>query len=179
MINFVKSEIRLNYYFSEEDAKAVVEKLGRNDYLGVAQSIRQAVKNVLNEMLTSNVSSKVKIVHEAFPELYLEQYEASVEQFSFTDVVGNSAGKEVIKKLVGALVEKVSGQAYESLGNYFKARAAEFKAAQAQPQDGVTIKISWKNVQGMASIRAVINAVRGQLSLGNLSQLSLPCLVLK
>jgi hypothetical protein len=174
VINFVKSEIRLNYYFSEEDAKKVAEKLNSNDYLGVAQSIRQAVKTVLHEMLSKNITTKVKIVHEAFPELFLENYTDRMEQFSLGDAVGSIAGKEVITKLIEKLVEKVTGQAYQSLVDYFKARAAEFKAAQAQPQDGVTIRIAWKNVQGMAGIRAVINAVRGQLSLGNLSDLSLP-----
>ncbi len=34
VINFIKSEIKLNYYFSEEDAKAVVEKLNSNDFQG-------------------------------------------------------------------------------------------------------------------------------------------------
>jgi hypothetical protein len=72
------------------------------------------------------------------------------------------------------LVEKISEMAYQSLGNYFKARAAEFKEAQAKPQDGVTVKIIWKNIQGMSAIRAVINAIRGNLSIGNLSDLSMP-----
>jgi hypothetical protein len=125
-------------------------------------------------MLLKNVSSKVKIVHEAFPELYLENYEERIEQFSLSNALGSIAGKEVISKLVEKLVEKISDIAYQSLGNYFKARAAEFKAAQAEPQDGVTIKLIWKNIQGMAAIRAVINAVRGNLSLSNLSGLSLP-----
>jgi len=176
VINFIKSEIRLNYYFSEEDAKNLVEKLNQNDFLGAAQSIRHSVKNVLNDMLQKNITTKVKIVHEAFPELYLENYEERVEQFSVTDAIGKFAGKEVISKLIEKLVEKISDTAYQSLGNYFKARAAEFKEAQAQPQDGVTVKISWKNIQGMSTIKTVINAVRGNLSLGNLSNLSLPSL---
>ncbi len=176
MINFIKSEIRLNYYFSEEDAKNLVEKLNQNDFLGAAQSIRHSVKNVLNDMLQKNITTKVKIVHEAFPELYLENYEERVEQFSVTDAIGKFAGKEVISKLIEKLVEKISDTAYQALGNYFKARAAEFKEAQAQPQDGVTVKISWKNIQGMSTIKTVINAVRGNLSLGNLSNLSLPSL---
>jgi hypothetical protein len=174
VINFVKSEIRLNYYFSEEDAKNVVEKLNKSDFLGAAQGVRHSVKNVLNEILLKNISTKVKIVHEAFPELYLENYTERIEQFSITGAIGKLAGKEVITKLVEKLVEKISELAYQSLGNYFKARAAEFKEAQAQPQDGVTIKIIWKNIQGMSAIRAVINAVRGNLSLNNLSGLSIP-----
>jgi hypothetical protein len=174
VINFVKSEIRLHYYFSEEDAKNVVEKLNKSDFLGVAQGIRNSVKKVLNEMLLKNVGSKVKIIHEAFPEMFLENYSERIEQYSLGDVVGGIAGKEMIAKLVEKLVEKVSELAYQSLGNYFKARAGEFKTAQAQPQDGVTVKISWKNVQGMNAIRSVINAIRGKLSLDTLSGLTLP-----
>jgi hypothetical protein len=174
VINFIKSEIRFNYYFSEEDAKGVVEKLNKNDYLGAAINIRHSVRNVLNNILLKNVATKVKIVHEAFPELYLEQYSERVEQFSPAALIGKLAGKEVIAKIIEKLVEKLSGQAYQSLSNYFKARAAEFKEAQAKPQDGVTVKVVWSKITGMSAIRAVINAVRGNLSLGNLSDLTLP-----
>jgi hypothetical protein len=176
VINFIKSELRLNYYFSEEDAKTLVEKLNQQDFLGAAQSVRQSVKNVLNEMLLKNVSSKVKIVHEAFPELYLEHYQEKIEQFSVSGAIGSIAGKGLITKLIEKLSEKISESAYQSLGNYFKARAAEFKEAQAQPQDGVTIRIIWKNVPGMSAIRAVINALRGNMPVGNLSALSMPSL---
>jgi hypothetical protein len=100
VINFIKSEISLNYYFSEEDAKSVVEKLNRNDFLGVAMTVRHAVKNVLNNMLLKNITSKVKIIHEAIPELYLEQYEDKQEQFSPLAAIGKLAGKEVITKLI-------------------------------------------------------------------------------
>jgi len=174
VINFIKSEIKLNYYFSEEDAKAVVEKLNKNDFLGAALNIRQSVKNVLNDMLLKNISTKVKIVHEAIPELYLEHYNDQQENFSPLDMLGKAAGKQIISKLVEKLVDKLSTLAYEALGNFFKARAAEFKEAQAQPQDGVTIKLTWNNITGMSTIRTIINAIRGDLSIGNLADLSLP-----
>lgn len=176
ILNFIKSEIKLNYYFSEEDAKVVVEKLNKNDFLGAAISIRQSVKTVLNDMLLKNISTKVKIVHEALPELYLEHYEDRQEQFNPVNALGKLAGKGIISKLVEALTEKVSSKAYEAVVNFFKARAAEFKEAQAQPQDGVTIKLTWSNVSGMKAIRTIINAVRGDLSIGNLSDLNLPSL---
>jgi hypothetical protein len=174
VINFIKSEIRLNYYFSEEDARAIVEKLNKNDFLGAALGIRQSVKNLLNDILIKNISSKVKIVHEAMPELYLENYAAPTEGFSPLDSLGKYAGREIISKLVEQIVEKLSTMAYEALGNFFKARAAEFKDAQAKPDDGVTVKFIWTNVPGMSAIRAVINAIRGNLSVGNLSNLSMP-----
>ncbi|CAN5740669.1 hypothetical protein BH11BAC3_BH11BAC3_37670 [soil metagenome] len=175
-LNFIKSEIKLNYYFSEEDAKAVVEKLNKNDFLGAAISIKQSVKTVLNDMLLKNISTKVKIVHEALPELYLENYEDRQDQFGPQEALGKLAGKEIIAKLVEVLTEKVSSKAYEAVVNFFKARAAEFKEAQAQPQDGVTVKLTWSNVSGMSAIRTIINAVRGDLSIGNLSNLSVPSL---
>ncbi len=174
VINFIKSEIKLNYYFSEEDALAVVEKLNKNDFLGAALGIRQAIKTVLNDILLKNIATKVKIVHEALPELYLEHYPDQQEQFSPLNVLGKVAGKEIISGIVGKLVDKISTQAYEAVAGFFKARAAEFKAAQAEPQDGVTIKLSWNNVPGMAVIRTIINAIRGNLSIGNLGDLTLP-----
>ena len=70
-------------------------------------------------------------------------------------------------------MEKLSEHAYQAVANFFKGRAAEFKEAQAQPQDGVTVKITWSNVQGMSTIRSVINAIQGKNPVG-ISDLSLP-----
>jgi hypothetical protein len=180
VINFIKSEISFNYYFSEEDAKNVVERMNRNDFLGAAISIRNAVRNVLNSMLLKNVGNRVKIIHEAVPELYLEnvgEYEGESSLASLARSVGGivvGGGKEMIKKIIEQIVEKLCERAYQSLSNFFKARAAEFKEAQAKPQDGVTVKVVWSNVQGMSTIRTVINAIRGKLSLGNIGDLTLP-----
>lgn len=180
VINFIKSEISFSYYFSEEEAKTVVERLNKNDFLGAAVTIRHAVKNVLHGMLLKNVGNKVKIIHEAVPELYLEHIGDQEGESALTSLaksVGGIAlgsGKKVLTGIIEKLVEKLSERAYQALANFFKARAAEFKEAQAQPQDGVTVKIVWANVQGMAAIRTVINAIRGKLSLGNLGDLSLP-----
>lgn len=174
VLNFVKSEIRLNYYFSEEDASGIVENLNKNDFLTAAMHVRNAVKVVLRDILKKNIGSKVKIVHEAVPELYLEHVGDQQEQFAPLDVLGKVAGKEMIGKLVEALTEKLGGKAYDAVAAFFRARAGEFKTAQAAPQDGVTIKLVWTNVQGMSAIRAVIGAIRGNLSLGSLSDLSFP-----
>jgi hypothetical protein len=176
ILNFIKSEIKLNYYFSEEDARAVVEKLNKNDFFGAAINIKQSVKIVLNDMLLKNISTKVKIVHEAMPELYLQHYADQQQQLTMPDAIGKRAGKEITAKLVEALTEKVSSKAYEALVNFFKARAAEFKEAQSQPQDGVTLKLTWNNVPGMSAIRTIISAVQGNLSIGNLSDISVPVL---
>jgi hypothetical protein len=175
VINFIRSEIHFNYYFSEEDAKSIAEKLNRNDYLGASITIRNSVKNVLNDLLIKNVSHKVKIIHEAVPEMYIDNI--SQENFTLPAAIGSlaiNAGKEVLKKVVEKLVEKVSDLAYNAVVNYFKARAAEFKQAQALPDDGVTIKIIWSNIPGMSSIRAIINAIRGNLSVGNITDIVLP-----
>lgn len=174
VLNFVKSEIRLNYYFSEEDASGIVENLNKSDFLTAAMRVRNAVKVVLRDILKKNIGSKVKLVHEAVPELYLEHVGDQQEQFAPLEVLGKVAGKEMIGKLVEALTEKLGGKAYDAVAAFFRARAAEFKTAQAAPQDGVTIKLVWTNVQGMSAIRTVIGAIRGNLSLGNLSDLSFP-----
>jgi hypothetical protein len=177
VINFLKSEISFNYYFSEEEAKTIVEKLNKNDFLGAAITIKNAVKNVLNGMLIKNVSNKVKIIHEAVPELYLEYLAESEDPLaSLAKTVGGIAvggGKEILKKIIEQLVEKLSEHAYQAVANFFKGRASEFKEAQAQPQDGVTVKIIWTNVQGMSTIRNVINAIQGKNPVG-IAEMSLP-----
>jgi hypothetical protein len=121
-------------------------------------------------MLIKNITTKVKIVHEALPELYLENFNPGEEQL--TSLAG--AGKEFITRIIEKIVGRISDQAYQALVNYFKARAAEFKQAQALPQDGVTIKIMWSNISGMAAIRSAINMLRGKLSVGNLMDITMP-----
>ncbi len=181
VMNFVRSEIKFNYYFSEAEAKSVVERLNRNDYMGATMNIRQSVKNVLNDMLLKNVSNKVKIIHEAMPELFLDNYNDQQEQFSPLSAVGQalkgislSSGKELLTRIVEKLTDKLSGLAIEAIANHFKGRAAEFKQAQAEPQDGVTVQVFWKNIQGISSVKSVIHAIRGKLSIPNLAELSLP-----
>lgn len=182
VINFVKSEIRLNYYFSEEEAKNIAGKLKNNDYTGAFISIRYNVRNVLHGILLKNVGSKVKIIHEAMPEMFLENFEDKQENFSFGGLgrsIGNmalNAGREMVKKLIEKLIEKISQAAYKAVVNYFKSRVNEYMTAQAAPQDGVTIKIIWFNIPGMSSISAIINAFKGKLTVGNLTDLVLPSL---
>jgi hypothetical protein len=173
VINFIKSEIRFNYYFSEEDAKVVVEKLNRNDFIGAAMTIRNSLRNVLHGMLLRNIGSKVKIIHEMVPELYLENIANENQQETLGGIALN-AGKMVLGKIIDKLVNKLADVALKGIVNYFKARAAEFKQAQSTVHDGVTMKIIWVNVPGMSGIRALINAIRGKMSVGNLADLALP-----
>jgi ATP-dependent Lon protease len=111
-------------------------------------------------------------VHEAILSQYLDdefpETTARVENF------GAEIGKAVIEKLVEKLIEKFVDVAFKAVENYFKARAAEFKEAYAKPADGVTVKLVWTNLPGMPTIRAVISAMRGTFSLGNLTDLALP-----
>lgn len=180
VINFVKSEIRLNYYFSEEEAKNIAGKLRNNDYTGAFMSIRYSIRNVLHGVLLRNVGTKVKIVHEAMPEMFLEGYEDMQEQFSFGSLgkaiggVALNAGKEMMKKLIEKLIDKIAEQAYKSVVSYFKSRVNEYMTAQAAPQDGVTIKIIWLNIPGMSALSTVINGFKGKITLGNIPNISLP-----
>jgi hypothetical protein len=168
VLNFVKSSISINYYFSEEQAKSVVEKLNQNDFLGAASGIRHSVKGVMESMLLGNVSGKVQIIHEAFPEMYLENYSDPQE-----NLLGS--GKSILTGVVENLVNKLAGKAYDEIRDYFKSRAAEFKQAQAEPQDGVTLKLIWSNVPGLAAIKSIISAIRGNLSF-NPAMLTFPSL---
>jgi len=175
VINFIRSEIKFNYYFSEEDAKTIVGKLNQNDYMGASINIRNSVRKVLNDLLVKNVSHKVKIIHEALPEMYLDNVKE--ENFAPLESLGSialNAGKGILTKIIEKVIERISEPAYNSVLNYFKTRAAEFKQAQSLPDDGVTIKIVWMNIPGMSAIRSVINAIRGNLSIGKITDLSIP-----
>lgn len=168
VLNFVKSSISISYYFSEEQAKSIVEKLNQNDLLGAAAGIRHSARGVLQSMLLGNVSGKVQIIHEAFPEMYLENYADPQE-----NLLGS--GKSILTGLVENLVNKLAGKAYDEIREYFKSRANEFKQAQAEPQDGVTIRLVWTNVPGLAAIKTIISAIRGNLSF-NPATLTFPSL---
>jgi hypothetical protein len=171
VINFVKSEIRFNYFFSEEEAKNIVEKLNKNDFLGAARGIRNSVKNVLHEVLVRHIESKVKIINETTPELFLENY---AEQEGGAGGFALRAGKEILTKLITKIIDTFSEQSYQAVVDYFKSRAAEFKQALTDPADGVTIKIIWNKIPGMSAIRTVVDAIKGKGTLGNLSNLAIP-----
>jgi hypothetical protein len=173
VMNFVKSSVLFNYYFSEDEAKTIVEKLNANDFLGAAKGIRNSVQQVLHEMLIDHIESKVKIINETTPELFLENF---TEQEGEGGGIFIRAGKEILTKLIEKMVNGFSEKSYQSIVDYFKSRAAEFKQAQADPEDGVTMKIIWNNIPGISAIRTVIDAIKGKLSLGNLSSLSIPTL---
>ena len=180
IINVVRAEIKLNYYLSEEEAKGVAEKLHAKDYAGAFMNIRQSIRNVLHGILNRNVGSKVKIIHEAMPEMFLDNYEEKQEQFSWSSIgsaIGGfalNAGKEVLRNLVDQLANKIAERAYQAVVNHFRTRVTEFITAQSAPQDGVTIKVTWSNIPGMSSIGAIINALKGRLSLGHVAGLRLP-----
>lgn len=182
VINVVRSEIRLNYYLSEEDAKGVAEKLNAKDYPGAFVNMRHSIRNVLHGMLNRNVGNKVKIIHEAMPEMFLDNYEEQQEQFSWSSVgsalggIALNAGKDVLRNIVEKLTDEISDRAFQAVVNHFKTRVNEFIAAQAAPRDGVTIEIIWSNIPGMSSIGTIINALKGKLSLGNIADLRLPSL---
>ncbi len=178
VLNFVRSEIRFNYYLSEEDAKSVAQKLTSKDFTAFI-SIYHSIRNVLHGMLLRNIGDKVKIVHEAMPEMFLEDYEDKHEQFSWSSIgsaIGGAmnAGKYFLKSLIQRLINKIAYMAYQAVIKHFKARANEFINAQAMPQDGVTIKVIWLKIPGMSTIGTIINAFKGRISLANFGDLKLP-----
>ena len=112
VINFVKSEIRFNYFLSEEDAKSVTQKLNSKDFAGTFISIRYSIRTVLHGILIKNIGSKVKIVHEAMPEMFLENTSENQEQFLSTigKAVGGlalNAAKDAIKNIIEKLIYKI------------------------------------------------------------------------
>jgi hypothetical protein len=169
VFNFIKSEVAVNYFFSEVSAGQAVEKITGGDWIGSAESIRTSLRETLHNILLKNVRSKVKIVHESIPELYLQHFPESEEFLG-------SIGKIAIEKLVEKLTEKFVDAAYDGVKVFFKARATEFKDALSKPDDGVTIHIRWQNVPGMTQLRTAINLIRGEGSLGDLKNISMPSL---
>ena len=183
VINFVKSEIRINYFFSEEDAKSIAQKLNAKDYVGAFINVKYSIKSLLNGILIKNVSRKVKIIHEAMPDMYLENFDDNQE--SYLPNIGRAiggialrAGKSILTVLIEKFIEKVTDSAYRMLVNYFKTRANEFINAQSQPQDGVTLKLTWINVPGMAGISSIINGLKGRSTSGILTNVVIPDLPL-
>lgn len=167
-INFIKSEIKLHYYFSEEESKSIVEKLNGTDGADVATIIRYAVKNVMREILLQNITTKVKIIHESFPELFLENYDEE------TTGQMPGPGKQLLTSLVNTLCDRLSGIAYASMLNYFKTGAADFKNAQSQPADGVTVKLTWSNIAGMSALKSLVGAIKGNMPLGKIKDVGIP-----
>lgn len=177
VLNFRRSEIKLNCFFNESDAQRIVSRLNQNDYAGATATIVHSVRNILHNILIRNISNKVKIIHESFPELYLSNYEPEEENFAPLAAIGaiaSTVGKELLVKLVEKIIDAIVNIAKTAIVNYFKARAAEFKQAQQQSPNGVTVSLSFINIPGMSKISAVINALRGDLSLGNITDMVLP-----
>ncbi|MBK7699829.1 MAG: hypothetical protein IPJ39_14445 [Saprospiraceae bacterium] len=68
----------------------------------------------------------------------------------------------------------MSSKAFQAVLSFFKSRGREFVDAQAQPADGVTISVEWKDVQGLGIIKSIISAVKGNGSLPSLKEIKLP-----
>lgn len=167
ILNLLKGEIKVNYFFSEAESIQIVEKLKAGDYLGAAYKIKAVLHDVLHNALIKNIGSKVKIIHEAIPELYLDNYIQSESK-------GGGLGKDIMMKVIEKLIEKLVAVAFDAVGAFFKARAAEFIKAQAEPADGVTVKLRFFNIPGLSQVSAIINGLRGTLSIGNVLDFAIP-----
>ncbi len=180
VMNFVKSEIRFNLYFSEEVSKSVVEQLKKGSYGGPLYTMYYTIYSALHEVLIRNIGSKIKLVHEEMPEMFLEKSEDLEEQNIglIGRVIGGSIGKEVIKGIMLKLVTYLAKKAYHAVINYLKGKSGEFISAQTAPQDGVTIKIIWFNLPVMKQISAIVSAYKGRITAGHIAGLVLPSLPL-
>ena len=187
VLNFLKAEVRFNFYFSNEDARVIGQKLAGGDYLSAAGTIRQVVRDILDNTLIRNVPHKVKIIHEAVPELYLENFEPAQEQLlgGVGRAVGAAAravggvvvkyGKEALVKILEKLIEKLAAVVEQAVRTYLANRKQEFINA-ASREDGVTVKVIFSNMPIMSKLRLIINAMKGQASLGDLADFSMPAL---
>ena len=82
----------------------MAEKLNAKDY-PVPSSISGTVSGMCCMAPNRNVGSKVKIIHEAMPEMFLDNYEEKQEQFSWSSIgsaIGGitlNAGKDILRNL--------------------------------------------------------------------------------
>jgi len=178
VLNFLKSEIRFNFYFSNEEARVIGQKLAGGDYISAVGSVRQVVRDIMTNTLIKNVPHKVKIIHEAVPELYLENFEPAQEQLlgGAVRVIGGAVlkyGKEALIKILEKLIEKFAEIVQKAIVTYLTNRKQEFITASGQ-QDGVTVKVIFTNVPVMSKLRLIISAMKGQANLGDLSDFALP-----
>ncbi|MGC1240489.1 MAG: hypothetical protein WA874_02825 [Chryseosolibacter sp.] len=173
VLNFLKGEIRFNYFFSESDAMELVEKLKAGDAIASIMRIRSLIHNTLHNSLIKNIRSNVKIIHETMPELYLENSPDGSPQ-SQMESEGGGIGKAILEKVLTKVIDKLVDAAFEGVKVFFKTRAAEFIAAQANPADGVTVKVWFTGVPGMAQVSAIISGLKGTLSIGNVFDFIMP-----
>lgn len=173
ILNFNKSEINLNYFFSEEDAKDIISKLNKNDTVGAFLLINKSLKNGFHSIIKNNIDSKVKIIHESVPEIYLENLESKEEQFLSLNKIASVVGKGFISKITNKLMQIVLKEGQNLLFKIFKSRSVEFKKAQAEPDDGITVKISWHNISGMSALAKMIRSIKRKQALGSLSDIAI------
>ncbi len=176
VLDFKQGLIRLNTFFSESDAVDIATKLRSNDYAGAAKNIETSIRGTLHGILLNNVGSKVKIIHEASSEQYMDQWLGAAVRAVGGAAAGAVAGvaTDVLKGQLEKLANLITDKAVEAVENYFKARAAEFIAAQAEPKDGVTVKLTFNNFPGMAAISTLVQAAKGKLTVGHIADLVLP-----
>ena len=176
VVNFLKSEIKCNYFISEEDAIGIIGKLNKGDVLGASQILSKSIRGVANRILYKNFSKKVRVIHEAVPVGYLDESNEQMEHFSLAGIFGKNIKKSITSTVIKQLTKQISSSAYRKVLKYLKSQASEFKQAQAKEDDGVTVKVTWKNIGGMSTIRSLINTIRGKGGSISLSDLSMPSL---
>jgi hypothetical protein len=182
VINFLKAEIRFNYYFSQNEAQRIADNLNQGDYLiGLSNNIRTSFRDVLSNILIRNIGSKVKLIHEAYPEMYINELEMNEqEQFAPLAVAANAAKGLLVAQLMKILekiIQRLADFVLNAVANFFKGRKQEFLSVQRGASDGVTIKITFMGIPGMSQLRLVLKLLRDpkNTSLGDVNDfLSLP-----
>ncbi|WP_028526698.1 hypothetical protein [Runella limosa] len=174
VLNFLKSEISFNYYFGQVEAQQIAEKLNQGDVISLAQTIRKSFSEVLSRILLRNIGDKIKIIHEAYPEMFLNEMEnPREEQLAPIGAMAMAA----LKKAIEELISKFADYLFKAVENYFKARRQEFITAQRASKNGVTVKIIFTKIPFMAKLRAMLKILREgkNVSLGDIKDLiSLP-----
>ena len=174
VLNFIKSDISFNYYFGQSEAQQIADKLNKGDIISLAQTIRKSFSEVLSRILLRNIGDKIKIIHEAYPEMFINEMESTKEEQLMPF---GAMAAATLKKVIEVLISKLADYLFKAVENYFKARRQEFITTQRASKNGVTVKITFTKIPFMSKVRAMLKVIReGQnSSLGDMKDLiSLP-----
>ncbi len=170
VLDLINAKIKLNYFISENDSIKLSEQLANSSWIEALNLFRISFTDALRRVMIFEIGSKVKILKEGSFANYVYEYEDLNE--SFIPVFLSSAAKAAGMKLLEGLVEKLGTLAMESITNFFKLKKDQFIAKQQLPLDGVTVKVVYHNVAGLAPISAWLGLMNRSLSVGHLTSLA-------
>lgn len=166
ILNFVKGYIEINCFLSEAEAIDISGKIQRGEYMQAANTFKNFAGKLLREKVPQNPKHYVKIVHEAFLNSELE----NIVSEELEEGLAGAAMNAVISKLMDIITEA----AVNAVLKYIKNRVNEFVKAQQNSADGVTLRLVWRNLPGMDTIKTILRALKGKAKLIDIASVTIP-----